>query len=314
MEFRTKVEVDRPPFFISHSDKLMFAGSCFADEIGRRFREFRYDALVNPFGVLFNPVSIALAIKRMANSTPFDESVVTRHNDLYFSWMHSGLFSSYDKNLLLEDINNKLEVASDHFRDSSVVLLTLGTAWVYRLKSSGEVVANCHKESASSFDREFISPEDVFNSLSGLIEMFRNKRWILTVSPVRHFKDGARGNILSKSSLHLGVSQLERALSNVSYFPAYEIVNDELRDYRFYATDMLHPSESAVNYIWERFCESYIDPDESDLNMRIARCNAMFNHRAQFPESSEFKKFAEQRERLSESIDKEILKLSLKRL
>lgn len=311
MEFRTCVEIDSPKVKIGYRDKVMFLGSCFADEIGSKMSELRFSVSVNPFGVLFNPSSIVASIEKMIDNSSFDAEIVVKNKDVYFSRMHSGLFASLDENILLSNVNESLIKAREFFSKSEFVVVSLGTAWVYRYIKGDFVVANCHKSPASEFKREFLNPQEIYDQFAKVISAHPEKNWIFTVSPVRHFKDGAHGNQLSKSSLHLAIELLKNSFHNVSYFPAYEILNDELRDYRFYATDMLHPSEMAVDYIWQRFAENYTKSGESQLISKIERVNSMNKHRALFSDSSEYKSFAAQRDKLEKEIQAEIAKLRL---
>lgn len=306
MELRTRVEINPVSYKIGMRDKILFLGSCFADEIGNKMRELRFQALVNPFGVLFNPASIVAVLEKLIDNNEFSEDIIVKNKDVYFSRLHSGIFASLDQNDLLRSINESLSATRDFFVKSDYIIVSLGTSWVYRYIKGNFIVANCHKEPSAEFVREFLYPDEIFKIFSKVISLNSNKKWIFTVSPVRHFKDGAHGNMLSKSSLHLSIERLMQSFPNVSYFPAYEILNDELRDYRFYATDMLHPSDVAVDYIWQRFSDNYTRADEKGLISKIGRLNGMIGHRALFPESSEYKSFAAQRDRLEKEIKAEI--------
>ncbi len=291
---------------IRYKDKILFLGSCFADEIGAKMSELRFDSCVNPFGVLFNPASIAASINLLLSTNEFSEDVVVKNKDTYYSWMHSGRFASLSKTDLMQTINSELIKTNLFFKESTVIVVSFGTSWVYRYIKGDFIVANCHKNSGTEFRREFLQPEDTFFLFDDIIRKSGDKKWIFTVSPVRHLKDGAHGNQLSKSSLHLAIDKLQREFSNVYYFPAFEILNDELRDYRFYATDMLHPSTVAVDYIWQIFMHNFIDKSEMQLLSKIERLNAMYKHRALFQEGEEYKSFVAQRNRLEEEIVKEI--------
>lgn len=306
MELRTRVEINPVSYKIGMRDKILFLGSCFADEIGNKMRELRFQALVNPFGVLFNPASIVAVLEKLIDNNEFSEDIIVKNKDVYFSRLHSGIFASLDQNDLLRSINESLSATRDFFVKSDYIIVSLGTSWVYRYIKGNFIVANCHKEPSAEFVREFLYPDEIFKIFSKVISLNSNKKWIFTVSPVRHFKDGAHGNMLSKSSLHLSIERLMQSFPNVSYFPAFEILNDELRDYRFYATDMLHPSDVAVDYIWQRFSDNYTRADEKGLISKIGRLNGMIGHRALFPESSEYKSFAAQRDRLEKEIKAEI--------
>lgn len=312
MELRTKVEIETPYRKISHAEKILFTGSCFADEIGNKMADFLYDAMVNPFGVLFNPASIYAAIIKIMDGGDYSDDIIVENKDVFFSRYHSGKFASLDKKELIKMVNESLYKAREHFLCSSHIVISLGTSWVYRHKQLGTIVANCHKERADNFAREFLSPEETFNLMSEVVRLNPNKHWIFTISPIRHFKDGAHGNQVSKSALHIAVGNLLETFKNVSYFPAYEIMNDELRDYRFYATDMLHPSEIAVEFIWDKFQENYIMPEESEINKKIGKYIAMTKHRPLFPDGEEFKSFVETRNKLGKEIYRELALLGVK--
>lgn len=306
MELKTKVEITAISDRIRFKNKVLFLGSCFADEIGAKMKELRFQVSVNPFGVLFNPSSIVSALNKIMSESYFTEEILVKNKEVYLSRMHSSIFASLNKHELIETINYSLRETKSFFNDTDYIVVSLGTSWVYRLIQGDFIVANCHKTPASDYSREFLQPEETFKMFSEVISKNLDKKWIFTVSPVRHFKDGAHGNQLSKSSLHLAVNLLQNAFPNVFYFPAYEILNDELRDYRFYDTDMLHPSDIAVNYIWESFAEYFLDKSESYLLSKIEKYNKMLLHRALFQESNEFKLFVEKRDRLGQEIIEEI--------
>ena len=254
------------PFSLSESAVLL--GSCFVDGIGEKMRQCGMDVCVNPFGTLYNPVSIANAVSRLESAVPFRESECVgmgAGSDLVCSFSHHTSFARGSGEEFLRDANASLEFSHLAWRRATKVIVTLGTSFCYTLKSSGEVVSNCLKRPASEFSRDFLPSERTAAILRRLVSRFPDKHFIFTVSPIRHMSDGAHANTLSKSSLLLAVDSLKDC-SNVEYFPAYEIVMDELRDYRFYAEDMVHPSAQAVSYIWERFCDFAVpDPLRATL-------------------------------------------------
>ena len=248
---------------ISYNDKITMLGSCFSDNIGRQLADFGFDVCVNPFGTLYNPVSILKSIKRLISRNPFTEAdcvQIGAGDERFCSFSHHTAFARVSSGEFLDNANKALEATATHFAESTKVIITLGTSWCFRNQSSREIVSNCLKRPACEFVRERLSPEETSACLSSIMEMcwaaesenFRSKEFIFTVSPIRHFKDGAHGNQISKAGLLLGI---EDALSRgkADYFPAYEIMMDELRDYRFYTEDMCHPSAQAVDYIRERF-------------------------------------------------------------
>ncbi|MGN1212318.1 MAG: GSCFA domain-containing protein [Candidatus Cryptobacteroides sp.] len=248
---------------ISLDEKMFFIGSCFAENIGKKLSCYGFDVCVNPFGTLYNPVSILNSFRRMVSGLPFtvqDCVMMGSGSALTCSFSHHTSFARETPEKFLSDANAALEKASESLYESSVVVITLGTAWCYRHKESGLTVSNCLKRDAKEFERYRLEASQVCNSLREMVSIVaafgKHKRFIFTVSPIRHFKDGAHGNQLSKATLLLGTdTMLSDRTSDVlcDYFPAYEIVMDELRDYRFYSEDMLHPSQQTEDYILERF-------------------------------------------------------------
>lgn len=243
---------------ISYRDKILMLGSCFSDNIGSQLADLGFDVCVNPFGTLYNPVSITNSVERLISRAPFtpEECVQIGAGDERFcSFSHHTSFAREDRQVFLDNANMALEEAARHFEQSSKVVITLGTSWCFRNTESGRIVSNCLKRPAAEFVRERLSAGETASCLSRIMEMCPDKEFIFTVSPIRHFKDGAHGNQISKAGLLLGIEEaMERnPHMKADYFPSYEIMMDELRDYRFYAEDMCHPTKQAVEYIRERF-------------------------------------------------------------
>ena len=303
MKFATKVEITPLEKRVNYSNKLLFMGSCFAAEIGAKLKSLRFDVSVNPFGVLYNPASIALSFERLESGLPFEATELIKSGDIYKSFMHGSEFAAMGEGDFLDKNNNILAEASLHFKESKWISVSLGTSWIYREKSSGRIVSNCHKLPSSCFFREILSIEEILTSLSPIIENYSGKEWIFTVSPIRHWKDGAHGNQLSKARLLLAIENLSERFDNVHYFPAYELMMDELRDYRFYADDMLHPSSFAVEYIWDKFKEFVIDIGCSSRMQKITALNSMYNHKPIFSESKEYRLFLEKIRELEMEIE-----------
>ena len=292
MKLLTEISINPLEQTIHYGDGLLFLGSCFADEVGGICRGLGFDAMVNPFGVLYNPVSVANAVHRLASGRPFaHEEVIRTGEEYYCTFSHNTTFWQPTEEALLEKINASLLVAHEHFKAARWVMVSLGTSWVYRSIETQEVVANCHKLPARQFDRICLSVSASVAVLSGLAKMYPDKQFVFTVSPLRHIKDGLHGNQLSKASLLLAVDEVCKAFDNAHYFPAYEILLDELRDYRFYKEDMVHPTEQAVQYIWERFVDFAIDPKEKPAMKAAADLKQMLQHMPVFPESEAFKRF-----------------------
>ena len=284
MDFRTKVIIPKPNLQISHSTKMMLLGSCFSENIGSKLLENKFHVKVNPFGIVYNPLSVAAVVKRLLSGKNFDENDLVLHNDVFQSFLHHGSFSHPDKDMCLQNISQSFADAAEFIPETDVFLITFGTAYVYKLKSTGETVANCHKFPADTFVRERLTVEEIVKEWSEIIDTILahnpKTKFIFTVSPIRHWKDGAHENQISKSILHLAIDKLrETFASALSYFPAYEILLDELRDYRFFAEDMMHPSSVAVEYIWERFGETYFSKETTDINSEWEQLKRAINHR-----------------------------------
>ena len=268
MKLQTPVADEKCRVGISYDDKIMMLGSCFSDNIGKRLSELGFDVCVNPFGTLYNPASIASAVSRLVNGEHFTEKDCVEIGagcERICSFSHHTSFSGADAQEFLTKANNALDKAARFFRECNKVIITLGTSWCFRHIGTGSIVSNCLKHPAVEFQRERLEVQEIATLLKDIIETDCGKRkeYIFTVSPIRHFKDGAHGNQLSKAGLLLGIDSVigDRA----EYFPAYEIVMDELRDYRFYAEDMCHPTSQTTEYILERFLGWALPADEKQV-------------------------------------------------
>lgn len=293
MDLQTKIVIEKPDFRIGYDSHIMMLGSCFVENIGKRLEYFRFKTDVNPCGIVYNPVSVANVIKLLLDGRYFEGPDLLENNGKWVSLYHHGCFSATEREECLRNINERLEYSAAELRNTNVLVITFGTSWVYRFRENGVIVSNCHKFSASAFERFRLTVEDIVTEYTWLIEQLQQMnpalRILFTVSPIRHWKDGAHGNQVSKAVLLLAVDELVSRFENVSYFPSYEIVMDELRDYRFYADDMLHISDVAVGYIWEKFCELYMRKDSIDLMKRIDKLNKCRMHKPTDPESEEYK-------------------------
>lgn len=259
IKLQTPVEIPESSIKIGFSDAIMLLGSCFSDNIGSIMKDMGFDVMTNPFGTLYNPVSVCNSIRRLDSAVPFSEDECVQMgagSQLFCSFSHHTAAARSSKEEFLTDVNAALSDANAFFQRASTIIITLGTAWTFRFNATGEIVSNCLKRDAKEFTRECLSLRTCDILLNSLVERYPSKRFVFTVSPIRHLKDGAHGNQLSKSTLLLAVDSIvQKHADRCCYFPAYEIMMDELRSYRFYAEDMVHPSAQAVNYIWERFCE-----------------------------------------------------------
>ena len=287
---QTPVQIAASSQKIDHESRLMLMGSCFSDAIGERMGECGFDVMSNPFGTLYNPMSIEQCLRRSIDPMPLASDDVVFHNGLWHSWLHHGRFSNNDRNMLMADCLDSFHKVHSLMQQPSVMVFTFGTAFVF--KHNNQVVSNCHKLPATLFERSMLNVEGIVTVWKPLLERFKNEghRVIFTVSPIRHLSDGAHGNQLSKSTLLLAVEQLcNEGLAE--YFPAYEIVLDELRDYRFYADDMTHPSPLAEEIVWQRFQETYMSQETIERGAKYQKLNRMKQHRPLHTDSVEYEQY-----------------------
>ena len=269
---------------ISHRQGVMMLGSCFSDNIGLRLRQACFDVDINPFGTLYNPASIACGIGAILKCRQYsiDDLFQEKGDNRWHSFSHHSEYSSVDSQLMLEKINQRVCEANKMLQRASTLIVTFGTAWVYKYAPTGKVVANCHKLPASMFERSIMSIDEIVAMWKDVIAdvkaIHQSIQVIFTVSPIRHLRDGAHENQLSKSTLLLAINQLVRECEDVIYFPAYEIMNDDLRDYRFYTSDMTHPSEVAVDYIYDIFSQSFFDDDTISLAEKCVTLSKRLMH------------------------------------
>jgi hypothetical protein len=294
-EFRTKIQPQPSKNKISYHTPVLFLGSCFTENIGNKMLELKFPVLINPFGVLYNPVSVRQSLEIILDKRDFNEHDLGFFNEQWFSFYHDTEFSNTDKQECLNNINLKLNEARDQLKKANYLIITFGTAWVYEYIKTGRVVSNCHKIPAKEFTRYKLGVEDVFVQWAKLLNRIEDYnpdlKVIFTVSPVRHWKDGAVQNQLSKSTLILAIHQIMKIFENVEYFPAYEIMMDDLRDYRFYAEDMLHPSNVAIKYIWDQFFDTYVENKTTTIIAEVQKVILAENHRPLNPNTEKHKKF-----------------------
>ncbi len=262
MNLQTPIQYEPLADRISFGSRVVCLGSCFASNVGGIMKDLGFDIMVNPFGVLYNPASIASSLTRLDSAMPFTQQDVICSQGLWCSFFHHSSMGRSSSEEFLHDANEALQADSLRWAAADWVIVSLGTAFVFRHIERDIVVSNCHKVVPQEFVRERLTVEQCVSLLTPLIEAHPEKKWIFTVSPIRHLKDGLHGNRISKATLLLAVEELQGAFPNVHYFPAYEIMDDELRDYRFYDEDMTHPTRQAVNYIWEHFINFATDPLE----------------------------------------------------
>ena len=285
MKLTTPVEIKPLEKRLTYKDSILFVGSCFADEMGRRCVDRYFDAMVNPFGVLFNPCSISDCLGLLegyginAEQCSFIPEDIIETAGGFCSFHHHGSMARPTAQEFLDNANKALADASAFYYREGWVVVTLGTAFIYTDKESGNVVANCHKLPADRFERTMINADQVYDALSQYVAARPERQWVFTVSPVRHLADGLHANTLSKATLHLGIEKLVSRYPNAHYFPAYEILMDELRDYRFYADDMMHPTQQAADYIFERFMDFALADSDRALLAEAVKVRGMMEHR-----------------------------------
>ncbi len=285
---------------MKHTDKLLLVGSCFTEQIGKKLAAHKFDVLENPNGILFNPMSIAKAIMSYANRKLYSEDELFYYNELWASREHHTQFSNIEKAAALENINSSQQKAIDFIEKADWILVTLGSAFVYEWKDMvaennyENVAANCHKIPTDKFNRRLTEPEEIKTVLQKMEATVRQinatVKFIYTISPVRHLREGFVENNRSKAALIQAVHALTND-TNVFYFPAYELVIDDLRDYRFFAEDLAHPNYAATNYVWGKFVPTVVDEFSQQLMEEINDINAAMNHKAFNPNSEAHKKF-----------------------
>lgn len=289
----------------------MALGSCFAENMSEKFEYFKFQNSVNPFGIIFNPISIEKLVNRFVNKIEFTEKDIFFHNDLWHCYeVHSEL-SNPNKEIFLKELNQIIEKSNNQIIDSTHLIITYGTSWVYRNIESNEIVANCHKVPQKQFTKEILSIETIEESIENTITLIQkvnpNCNFIFTVSPVRHIKDGFVENQRSKAHLISAIQGIINSQFTIhNYFSSYEIMMDELRDYRFYAEDMLHPNQTAIDYIWERFSENYISDESQQVMVEVDSIQKSLLHRSFNPNSESHQKFLEN---LRQKINTLVLKL-----
>lgn len=301
MKFRYEFNIKHLPEPITHEHKLLLVGSCFTENIGEKLNKYKFTTLQNPAGILFNPVSVAETLTDCIEGKTFATEDLFILNEAWHSWKHHSRFSGFTTAAALENINASVKAAHRYLRQADYLFVTLGSAWVYTLTEKaanaqvGAVAANNHKAPADWFQRRLLTPEEVLRVLDNVIHrlfLFNEKiKIIFTVSPVRHLREGAVENNRSKAVLIQAVHHLVDKFSRLYYFPAYELVVDDLRDYRFYAEDLVHPNYFATEYVWERLVESCMDSKTKGLMEEIRSVNLAFQHKPFNPASSQHQRF-----------------------
>lgn len=282
MNFSTPVVISAANKLINHHDSLLILGSCFAENLGEKLTSHKFNAVVNPFGIIYNPIALANGLQHILDEKLFQQSDLIYFNDKWLSLQHHGSFSDRDKAVCLNNINHSIKSAHTQLKQANYLFITFGSAWAYEHKEHG-LVANCHKIPAKQFTKRLLKVEEIVAAYIMLIHTIKSIHptidIVFTVSPVRHAKDGLWENNLSKSVLHLSIKELTDNFDNCTYFPAYEIVLDELRDYRFFKDDLVHPTALAVKYVWEKFSSSYFSEATIVLMEKIQKIKQAATHK-----------------------------------
>jgi len=280
MSFRTEIKLSPYEWSISHQDKIFSIGSCFAEAIGKRLQDNKFSTLNNPFGTIFNPISIFRLLKIALQIEQINENLyIKNHEQIAYHYDFHSSWRNYEIDLLRADITQKIPFITEFLGKSQFLLITFGTACVYELKEIGRIVANCHKMPASLFNKRLLCVDEILQDFESLQNILFDKKIILTVSPVRHLKDTLPLNAVSKSVLRLACHYLQEKYANVYYFPAFELINDDLRDYRFYAEDMLHISSQGEEYVWSKFTKACLHAKSQELIEKWQKISARLAHR-----------------------------------
>jgi hypothetical protein len=280
VELRTEIQIPVSPFKIDHPQSIYLTGSCFSENILEKFSYYGFNALANSHGIIYNPVSIYESLHDLLHSKTYQLEDLQLNEGKYFSFNHHGGFSSDDSTLVLDQINKNITIHGAFVKQATVIFVTLGTAWVY-LNEKQKPVANCHKLPSARFEKDLLSSQQIEEAIAGIITQIgkinKNAEIVFTVSPVKHLKDGFVPNQLSKSLLHTAIQKY--VSEKVHYFPAYEIMNDDLRDYRFWKEDMIHPNGIAIDYIWEKLSKTYFNPTTLQIMDEVKKLRQFLDHR-----------------------------------
>lgn len=297
MIFRTELSIPAFEAKISHQSKVVLLGSCFSENMYQRFEYFKFEVVSNPFGIIFNSFSLLNLIKRTVEKDYYTADEVVFHNDLYQSLEVHSSMSQLTSESLLQNLNHVIDPFHGQLQSATHLFLTLGTSWVYSDLESGNIVANCHKIPQNKFEKKLISAKENFDCIDQIVKILRsfnpNLEVVLTISPVRHLKDGMVENQVSKANLISAVYQLVQENNEVKYFPSYELVMDDLRDYRFFANDLLHPNDLAIQYIWDKLMQSYCSEVTMNLMKEIDVIQKSLSHKPFNPNTLSHQKFVQ---------------------
>lgn len=296
MNLQTKISLEKQVNnLINYESKILLIGSCFSENIGNKLEYFKFQNLQNPFGILFHPKAIETLIENGINHKEYSENDIFFNNEQWHCFEAHSKLSNPSKEVLLKNLNKQIKLTNKQIQECTHIIITIGTAWVYHSNETDSIVANCHKLPQKQFSKQLLSVDTIFKSLDSLVSLIRgvNKSTtvLFTVSPIRHIKDGFVKNMQSKSHLITAIHQVSNIENNAFYFPSYEIMMDELRDYRFYADDMIHPNQTAINYIWERFQQVWVSDEASKIMDKVDAIQKGLKHKPFNPNSESHKSF-----------------------
>ena len=307
--FRTLVLPQKLPFAINYQSPLFFIGSCFSNHIAERLQTHFFKTYSNPFGVLYNPISIKNSLEILMRKKEFTANDLFFDKEQYHSFWHHSSFSSDTEKESLQKINIEIKKASLFLKQTDVLFITFGTAFVYEHIQSQQIVSNCHKISAKEFNRYRLDIDDILTAYFDLIPQLQafnpQLKIVFTVSPVRHWKDGAHENQLSKSILHLAIDKLQKKYDSLYYFPSYELLIDDLRDYRFYADDMLHINNQAIDYVYQHFSDVFYNQETKQIEKRLIALNKAKQHRVFNKNTKQYQEFVSTNKKKVQQLQKE---------
>lgn len=291
MRWQTETRISPFPFSLGHKDQMLLLGSCFSENMGNRLAYFKFNTCQNPLGIIYNPLSLLHNVRVLASEKLYTPADLKQSNGVYFSYDHHSRYSAASADQTLENINTSLTEARESLPNTNVAFITLGTAFYWWLKDGNRVVNNCHKQPGKWFEQRKASVNEVRSALAETVVLLQKRspgiEVVFTISPIRHLKHGSVGNQLSKSTLIVAAQELAAGLAKVHYFPSYELVLDDLRDYRWYEEDLIHPNKMATDYIWERFGASLLNENTLNLLPQIDQAQKMLKHRPMLPGSAQ---------------------------
>ena len=294
MNWNTETHIPEFPFKIDHQSNLLLLGSCFAENMGERLRYFKFNTVQNPHGIVYNPLSLLHTVQVLCSDKTYAEADLQTANGRFFSYDHHSRFSAASAEKTLENINSKLVEARTKLPKTNVAFLTLGTAFYWKVLGENRVVNNCHKQPGNHFKQERASVDEVRSALTETVVYLKKVapqiQVVFTISPIRHLKHGSAGNQLSKAILMVATQELAEGMDNVHYFPSYELLLDDLRDYRWYEEDLIHPNKMALDYIWERFSAALFTNETQALNKKITALRNVLGHTVLTPQDAGIQK------------------------